>query len=232
MTLILYLQSNDPDSYSTIKFGTSIDLGSKYIKYRITSLSTIASFTILDEDDYITINGVKQSFTTTSSYDVLPTIPDMTVTKQSDGRVLFTADNAFTIDDASHRVKLLFGLYDTTLPTTSATSLTSNSVSYTYYGNVLYLTTRTDAVAGTNMFDNEAYKSIAYKSIEMLYPNVPVCSKTLGNWIMTTTDELKQLEFHLVDFRLHDISLHAPLYLTIECHALIAQQSDGDVMII
>ncbi len=231
MTLILYLQSNDSIAYSTIKFGTSIDLVSKYIRYRITSLSTIASFTILDEDDYITISGTKVTLTT-SSYGLLPTIPDLTVTKQSDGRVLFTSSTSFTIDDASHRVKLLFGLYDTTLPTSPTTSLTSNSVSYSYYGNVLYLTTRTDAVAGTNMFDNETYKSIAYKSIEMLYPNVPVCSKTLGNWIMTTTDELKQLEFHLVDFRLHDISLHAPLYLTVECQALIAQQSDGDMMVI
>ncbi len=213
-------------------FGTSIDLGSKYIRYRITSLSTIASFTVLNDDDYITINGTKITFTSTSSYDLLPTIPTITTTKQSDGRILFTSDTEFTIDDASHRAKLMFGLYDTSLPTVSTTSFTSSSVSYSYYGNVLYLTTRTDAVAGTNMYDSEVYKSIAYKSIEMLYPNVPVCSKILGNWIMTTTDELKQLEFHLVDFRLHDIILHAPLYITVECQALIGQQSNGDMMII
>ncbi len=232
MTLMLYLQSGDSTSYSTIKFGTSIDLGSKYIRYRITSLSTIASFTVLNEDDYIAVNGAVHKFTTTSSYDLLPTIPDISVSKLFDGRVLFTANTEFTIDDASHRTKLMFGLYDTPLPTPLSTSFTSSSVSYSYYGNVLYLTTRTDAVAATNMFDNEAYKSIAYKSVEMLYPNVPVCSRTLGNWIMTTTDELKQLEFHLVDFRLHDILLHAPLYLTVECQALIAQQPDRDVMVI
>ncbi len=223
MSLILYLQSSDPDQYSTIRFSGSLDLGSKWIRYRISSLSTIASFTVLDETDYITVSGAVHQFTTTSSYDLLPSIPDITVTKLYDGRVQFTANTTFTIDDASHRVKLMFGLYDTTLPTTLATSFTSNSVSYSYYGNVLYLTARSDAIAAVNVDSTEAYRSIAYKSIEMLYPGVPVISKVPGNWIMTTLDELRQLEFHLVDFRLQELTLHAPLYLTVECQALVTQ---------
>ena len=94
------------------------------------------------------------------------------------------------------------------------------SVPYISFGNVLYLTARTDFVSVVNTEDKEITRSIAYKTNELLYPSYPITCKLPGSWSMIHSDQLSSLEFQLVDFMLEPVILHAPLYITLEIERL------------
>ena len=146
---------------------------------------------------------------------------DLVVDMDSTNRLVIYADKEFTIIEASYRVKLLLGLYDTQLPISSVQKqLVMPSVPYVSYGNVLYLTARTDFVSVLNKEDKEITWSIAYKINELLYPGYPIQSKLPGQWSIISADQLNTLEFQLVDFRLQPVVLHAPLCITLEIERL------------
>ena len=71
-----------------------------------------------------------------------------------------------------------------------------------------------------NLNDKEIARSIAYKVNELLYPGYPINCKLPGNWSIIHSSQLSSLEFQLVDFNLHPVILHAPLYLTLEIERL------------
>lgn len=146
---------------------------------------------------------------------------ELLVTMDSTNRLIISAEKDFTIIDASYRVKLLLGLYDTQLPLSSfGCQLVMPSVPYVSYGNVLYLTARTDFVSVLNSNDKEITRSIAYKVNELLYPGYPINCKLPGQWSIIHSDQLSSLEFQLVDFRLQPIVLHAPLNISLEIERL------------
>ena len=146
---------------------------------------------------------------------------DLSVDMDSTNRLVIYADKEFTIIDASYRVKLLLGLYDTQLPISSTQKqLLMPSVPYVSYGNVLYLTARTDFVSVLNKDDKEVAWSIAYKVNELLYPGYPIQSKLPGQWSIIRADQLQSLEFTLCDFRLQPVVLHAPMCITIDIERL------------
>ena len=116
---------------------------------------------------------------------------------------------------------LLLGLYHSTLPISSnAKTIRCPSVPLTSYGNVLYLTARTDFVSTLNLDDKEITRSIAYKTNEIIYPGFPINCTLPGNWSIIQADQLNTLEFQLVDFQLQPIVLHAPLFITLEIERL------------
>ena len=66
------------------------------------------------------------------------------ISMDSTNRLIINANKEFVIKEASHRAKLLLGLYDTKLPINSTNkTIVSPSVPFLCYGNVLYLTART-----------------------------------------------------------------------------------------
>ena len=94
------------------------------------------------------------------------------------------------------------------------------SVPYINYGNVLYLTARSDFVSVLNTNDKEEARSIAYKVNELLSSGYPINCQLPGQWSIIHSDQLNALEFQLVDFQLKPVILHAPLYLTLEVERL------------
>ena len=143
------------------------------------------------------------------------------ISMDSTNRLIISANKEFVIKEASHRAKLLLGLYDTQLPITSTNkTINSPSVPFLCYGNVLYLTARTDFISSLNLGDKEITRSICYRINELLYPGVPICSKLPGSWSIIHSDQLSTLEFRLVDFKLEPVILHAPLFITLEIERL------------
>ena len=71
-----------------------------------------------------------------------------------------------------------------------------------------------------NLDDKEITRSIAYKTNEIIYPGFPINCKLPGNWSIIQADQLNTLEFQLVDFQLHPVVLHAPLFITLEIERL------------
>ena len=218
------------------------------VLYRIQSLSTIASFSMTTPNDYLIIETTLQDetveltlhFQEHGAYDmrtlayelnklfdgqlvpVNEALPiTLSATMDSTNRLIISADKEFRIIEASHGARLLLGLYHETLPIQSMQKqILMPSIPYVSYGNVLYLTARTDFVTVLNTDDKEITRSIAYKVNELLYPGVPLCCKLPGSWSIIHSDQLSSLEFQLVDFQLQPVVLHAPLYITLEIERL------------
>ena len=244
-----HLVSTDPDNYGKVKFRSSISGMNSLVMYRINSLSTFASFSLTTPDDYLIISTTVEDqcidltlhfrehgayeMRTLSNYlntlfegQIVPmenqSLPiELTITMDSTNRLVISANKEFTIKEASYGARLILGLYHAHLPIDSTNKkVMSPSVPYLSYGNVLYLTARTDFVSTLNFEDKEITRSIAYKVNELLYSGIPICCKLPGSWSIIHSDQLSTLEFQLVDFQLHPVKLHSPLYLTLEVERL------------
>ena len=228
---LVHLVSTDPNNYSTIKFTSSIGKMNTPVMYRINSLSFIANFSITTEDDYLVIQSQQQTINITfqdkGKYELVYDLNQVLTNNQIEGytfsmndrgQLVLTGSQEFSIINASHNVKLLLGLYHCTLPIASNTKiLTMPSIPYRSYGNVLYLTARTDMICSVNNKDgDEESLSIAYKTNEILYPGFPVMCKIPNQWSIINSSQLNQLEFTLVDFQFKPVKLHSPLYITLE----------------
>ena len=246
--MIHHLVSTNPDDYGTIRFKSSVASLNSIVAYRISSLSTIASFSMTTPDDYMiietTINNEPVELTlhfeehgafeqreliyylNTLFEGQLVSLEDeppivFTILMDSTYRLIIGADKEFNIIDASYRVKLLFGLYHSSLPLSSIQKqIKCPSVPMLSYADVLYLTSKTDFVSVVNIDNREETRSICYKVNEIIYPGVPISCKLPGSWSMIHTDSLGSLEFRLVDFNLQPIILHSPLFITIEIQNL------------
>jgi len=241
--MLCHLVSTDPNNYGTVKFTSSIGKINNTIMYRISSLSFIANFSITTENDYLDIKIENQThrilFQDKGKYDlrdlneiISSNLQDYTINFNDRGLLTIIGPKQFTILDATHNVKLLLGLYHSKLPILSSRpkiinedqtqcELTMPSVPYRSYGNVLYLTARTDMICSVNNNDgNEESLSIAYKTNEILYPGFPVMCKIPSQWSIINSSQLNQLEFTLVDFQFNPVKLHSPLYITIELQSI------------
>ncbi len=245
--MLFYLCSSDPDQYSIIKFSASPSLGNNPLLFRINQLSTIASFKITTVNDYITFrvsqssssqseisqNGVddveiKINFEDKCEYErdelastlsAIFTDVAITVTFNDGGTLTLShSSNSFDIIDASHRVKLLLGLYHTALPVESiGNQIKIKSTPYHCYGNQLFLRSKISSVVGFKDSDQgETYISLCYHVFEIFINGIPIISKTPGTLTKIKPSDLSNLEFTLVDFQNEEIILNSPLMLVME----------------
>ena len=232
MNGLIHLNSNDPNKYGTIKFTSSLTQN-REVMYRLNSLTTTASFSITTQEDWLEITRLsddsthKYCFSDRAEYDIdsLPATLNkilsvgefpITVTAGEDGLLILSASDDFFIKDCTHRAKLILGLYHAKNFYSRECKFKCPSFPYLCYGNILYLTARTDAISIINARGNEESQSIIYKTNEVLYNGFPVNCKQPGTWFKIKINELQQMEFVLVDFMLEPVILHAPLFLTLE----------------
>ena len=225
MTSLHYITSTDPNNYGTVKYSMT-PVVSQPCQVRVSGIQYTASFSITTEDDYIQLEDSSGStfqiafpekgdyFMDTLASD-LSTITGLSITMRTDG-LLNIAGSYAKISGATHRVKLLMGLYHTDLPLTLP--CTSPSIPLSGFGNMLYLVSNLPSPVGVrgNDKNKEEYRSIVYKGSDYIYPNIPVNSRTPGPVIITKTEALTDLEFTLCDFLMEPVILHSPLTITIE----------------
>ncbi len=226
--MLFFIRSNNPSSYNTVKFSTNTFQGNEPLEFRINQLSTIASFLITTTDDYITFRvggeNITFHFDERCRYDrdilaleLTSILSNFTVLDNDSGTLTITSQNQFSIIDASHRAKLLLGLYHTEFPTPFTTTLKINSVPYTCYGNNLYLKSRISNIVGfVDSLNRETYISICYHIFEIFYPNMPIICRIPGNTIKIKPTDLTNMEFSLVDFQDEPVLLKAPLNIVME----------------
>jgi len=225
--MIYYLSSKNPANYGSVRFESSFTpfMASKRVSYRISSLSTIANITVTTDEDFIVINDERFSFANHGAYD--PNMFEMEMSSilspyrvsiRSDGLLSISSlSGTVRISEASHRVKMLLGLYHTELPIEGAAAVVCPSSPYLCYGNVMYLMARHGPPVGFNGTKNkEEYHCIVYKSSEFMYRGLPIICRHDGITIRTTAEAFCSLEFTLVDMMLQPIQLMAPLHLTVE----------------
>lgn len=252
-----HLVSTNPCDYGTIRFRSSIGSMNSVVMYRVASLSTIASFSMTTPDDYLVIETTMENeaieltlrFTEHGAYDMRTLAHELnnlfegqlgsseelpitfTITMDSTNRLIISANKEFVIKEATHRARLILGLYHDFLPMVSTNKqVCCSSVPYLCYGNVLYLTSKTDFIATLNIDNKEVNRSICYKINELLYPGVPISCKLPGSWSIIHTDQLSSLEFQLCDFMLQPVKLHAPLFITIEVQRLDTKTNDTNLL--
>ena len=233
--MLFHLKSTNPDDYGTVKFSANPPLGKEPLLFRINQINTFSSFLVTTRDDYIEISregkALKYHFADKGDYDrtalyqqiqkaILNTL---TVYLNETNTLTFSSKIDFEITDASHRVKLLTGLYNTVFPIKAIKSssneyfITANSVPYNCFGNCLYLTSNVSSVAGFNDEQNkDVYRSVCYHISEMFIPGIPLISRMPGPKTKILPGDLTKLEFKLVDFQNYPVILKAPLHITME----------------
>ena len=232
--MLFYLQSTDPNNYGIIKHSiNALSKGKK--RFRILQVSFITSFLVTTDQDYIDIKiyeypnipgqTYRISFTNQTTYEkeTLPkaltelfTTHNISVSYNSLQTLTLSSSSQFEIIEASHRVKMLLGLYNSQLPIQSKDNILNlSSVPFTCYGNNLYLRSRVSSVVGINN-GSEEYISICYHINEFLIPGLPVITKVPGSYVNINSYDLSNLEFTLVDFKNEPIKMTAPLFITLE----------------
>ena len=230
MTSLHYITSTDPTNYGCVKYSMTPTV-SQPCQVRISSIQYTANFSITTEDDWVELKKedgttTKYNFAECGAYyidtvaNVISEITsgELAATLTDRGLLKYTSASYDYINDATHRAKLLMGLYHCDLPLEIGTGIYSPSLPLVCYGNILFLESNLPSPVGVRSNDKnkEEYKSIVYKGSDFIYPGIPVNSRTPGPVIITKTDNLTDLEFKLVDFMMEPIILHSPLTITME----------------
>jgi hypothetical protein len=225
-----YLSSSDPDNYGTIKFGTFTRGFTDNLKYRITNFTTTSAFMNTTREDYIKINGEKFYFMNKTDYKISTLAEDLTWDLQvagitcyeHNGLFVYNSESPFTFEEWSYRAGLLMGFYNTPAP---IEAVLENDDSYyvrapSYpiinFGNVLYIKSTLPDIVGLNVSGEETQQNVAYKSIEFIYPGLPIVSRLEGKWVSIKSEHLNHVTFQLCDFMLTPIICRSPIFLTIE----------------
>ena len=223
MSSLYYFSSTDPSCYGTV-YGKITPLVAQPVQVRVSSIQYQANFSITTEEDYIKMDEKYFYFPECGFYivDSLPQIltsafnGEVKVTLLNTGLLQFQSDIYEQITDASHRVKLLLGLYHSNFPINIKETWTAPSVPLTNYGNILFLVSNIPSIVGLGDKNKEEYRSIVYKGSDFIYPGIAVNSRTPGPVVVSKSDALTDLKFTLVDFMMVPVILHSPLYVTFE----------------
>jgi hypothetical protein len=189
-----YLSSSDPDNYGTIKFGTFTRGFTDNLKYRITNFTTTSAFMNTTHDDYIKINSFVFHFMDKTNYKISTLAEDLNWVLdnagvkcfEDNGMFVYNAVEPFVIQEWSYRVGLLMGLYNSVgeieaeLDNDGSYYIRALSHPIINFGNVLYIKSTLPDIVGLNVSGEETQQNVAYKSIEFIYPGLPIVSRLEG----------------------------------------------------
>ena len=246
--LLYQISSNDPNNYSELVFHPIIPWNCSQVEYRIKSVNTFANFLITTSDDFITLslNDTSKTiyFSDQSNYEIdelantLSNIlyeTSVTVILNSSNTLTFSSISEFKITNASHRVKLLLGLFDQEFPISSTLSLnatsndnindntstvvyniTSPAVPMTSFGNVLYLQSLQGSAVGSRVDKNYYSAPVIYRLNTFVKSGLPIISNKKQDKIIVNTDAAKEIKIKLVDFKFEKVILKSPLFVCIK----------------
>lgn len=224
--------SQDPKHYGTVSFCPTIPWNTSRVEYRVINVNTYCNLLITTKDDYIVIEDdephprMEYKFTDRTSYDIdeLPTMltemfsdSAVTVTMNDCGCLELTGAQNIKITDASHRVKLLLGLYNMKLPIESVDrKITCESTPMLSYANVLYLKSYQGNPVGLLINEHSHTAPCIYRVNQFLKPGLPVISNVKGDKIVVNAEAAKNITMELVDFMYEPVVLKSPMFVTLK----------------
>ena len=161
--MIYSLSSSNPEHYETIEVNINIPWKCEQVKYYVSNVNTMSNFLLTTEEDFLLIlmeeEEYRFAFPSKTDYEstLIKDLKELfncyektktaVIEKNEHGCLKFTLNKSFQILDASHRVKLLLGLYHTALPVSSTDKVyVCSSPPITNYANKLYLVSQGQAI--------------------------------------------------------------------------------------
>ena len=224
------VHSKDPNNYGTISFNPDIPWNTHKVEYKVTNLNTFANFLITTDDDYIELKTTGDPrqykiFKNKTSYELEEVIKllneelPVTCTVTDTGVISMEYTKDFQIIDASHRVKLLLGLYHSKFPINSNSennTIIADSTPMLTYGNVLYLKSNQGNALGMIIEGDRYHTPCIYRINNFLKPGLPIISNQKGDRVIVNAEAAKTITMQLVDFMYEPIVLKSPMFVTLK----------------
>ena len=203
---------------------------SRRVSMIVTSLTTKCSIVVIENDDYIQINGKKYVFNNmytdlnSETFCMLlnSLIKNSNVTASVDetGRILFESDTFFTINNASYNIIQLCGIYNEILPLNSEYACSNFSILAQSVGNylstpVLYLVSNVGKSSFRNLHENISISRIILRINNSFSANYPIIVTNADFEVDIPSCDLGNVQLTLVDSNMREIHLLNPIYITI-----------------
>ena len=233
--MIYSLSSSVPEHYETINVNINIPWKCEQVKYYVSNVNTMSNFLITTEEDFLLIvmegEEYNISFTNKTDYEssLISDLKELfgcyektktaVIEKNEQGNLKFTLDKDFQIKDASHRVKLLLGLYHTALPVSSTDKVyVCLSPPITNYANKLYLVSLQGQAIHATKEGMEYTPSVTCSIDTFIKPGLPLIKDFDINPIKTVIQaaDLSRSSMTLVDFQFEPVVLLSPLFVTLK----------------
>ena len=230
--MILSLQSNSSD-YSRLKANINIPWKCNYVNYYVSSINTKANILVTTNDDHITFETSRSDeesiyfenrwvYTNDDILDVFKCQNRFTAEfNESRTLTLRTNDASVTINNMSHRAKLITGMYNVQLPITfdKNNPYVVPDIPITDYANKLYLVSLQGQAVFSTKEGNDYTPSVLTSIDTFVKDGKPI----LINYddkkpikIKINTDGLKYLEMQLVDFQYYPIPIKSPIFVIVK----------------
>ena len=233
--MIYSLSSSNPEHYETIEVNINIPWKCEQVKYYVSNVNTMSNFLLTTKEDFLLIlvegEEYRINFSSKTDYessliedlkklfDGYEKIKTVEIKKNEHGNLQFTLDKDFQIIDASHRVKLLLGLYHTTLPVSSTDKVYAcPSPPITNYANKLYLVSLQGQAIHASKEGMEYTPSVSCSIDTFIKSGLPLIKDFDLNPIKTIiqASDLSRSSMTLVDFQFEPVVLLSPLFVTLK----------------
>ena len=233
--MLYSLSSSNPEHYETIEVNINIPWKCEQVKYYVSNINTVSNFLLTTEEDFLLLlmEGEEYRITFPSKTDYESSlIKDLkqlfscyektktaVIEKNEHGNLKFTLEKDFQLLDASHRVKLLLGLYHTVLPVSSLDKVyVCSSPPITNYANKLYLVSLQGQAIHASKEGLEYTPSVACSIDTFIKPGLPLIKDFDLNPIKTIIQaaDLSRSSMTLVDFQFEPVVLLSPLFVTLK----------------
>ena len=203
---------------------------SRRVSMIVTSLTTKCSVVVIENDDYIQINGKKYVFnnmytdlnseTFCMLLNALIKNSNVTASVDETGRILFESDTFFTINNASYNIIQLCGFYNEVLPLNSEYTGGTFSILAQSVGNylstpVLYLVSNVGKSSFRNLHENISISRIILRINNSFSANYPIIVTNADFEVDIPSCDLGNVQLTLVDSNMREVHLLNPIYITI-----------------
>ena len=243
--MIYSLTSTNPSHYETIDVQILIPWKCEQVKYYVSNINTTSNFLLSTDEDYFVIEKLRDEvleqgkppnvdvytiyFENVTDYESSLTSSlnklfekasvVMNASRNETGYLKLTSNTSFTITYATHRAKILLGLYHSELPISSnGGELISPSPPITNYANKLYLISLQGQAIHTVKNGMEYTPSIACSIDSFVKSGLPLIKDFNINPIKTVINvaDLYRSSMTLVDFQFEPVVLLSPLFVTLK----------------
>ena len=231
--------STDCEHYNRINCNLTAPI-TRYASMTVTCLTANCDIVVLNEDDYITINGKRYSLkidycnlnveTLAALLNNLFKQNELTLEVRIDEsqRFIISDSKSFVLNSMTYNYTLITGFYNTSFPVyadykdeTDVYFIKANSVGFNLSTPVLYLLSNVGSISYRNVNESELSGSkIVMRINNSFSANYPIIVNNSEFETTLLSNDLSCLELTLVDAYMKEIKLLSPMYLSINVKAI------------